>query len=174
MIKNKKLFEDILADYQDHLFRMAWSYTNNPEDHEDLFQNILLQIWESLKSFKSKSSIGTWVYRVALNTCFSYLRRANSNVYSYNNTDDRLSGIISGVDIENDIIRNEELRILHNCINKLSVIEKTLITLYLDEIKYNEIARIMGVSEKNVSVKLSRIKKKMNNMIKEEKDENDR
>jgi RNA polymerase sigma-70 factor (ECF subfamily) len=110
--------------------------------------------------------VGTWIYRISVNTCIDFIRKKKSNpdlssIARINNE----QIIDDNENIEKNYFKDERLTILHRCINRLSVIERTLISLYLEELKYSEIAEIIGISEKNVSVRISRIKKKMNKML---------
>jgi len=166
MESKEKFFKSIIADYKEKIYRLSWTFVKDQTDREDLFQNILIKIWQNLDSFKNQSSFGTWLYRISLNTILDYTRKNNRKrqISNHNKIED-LQIKDESVDIEGNMIQLERLSILNKCIQELSMIEKSLITLYLEELKYSEIADIMGISEKSVGVKLTRIKQKMNKML---------
>lgn len=159
-------FKEVVSGYKDKIYRLVWSFIRNEADCEDLIQNILIKIWKNFDSFRDQSSIGTWIYKISLNTIIDFTRR-NKRMHEIENNDDieNIQMFDERSDVERNFIQNERLDILYSCINRLSIIEKTLITLYLEDMKYSEIADIMGISKKNVSVRLVRIKQKMNSML---------
>jgi RNA polymerase sigma-70 factor (ECF subfamily) len=159
-------FKEVVSDYKDKIYRLTWSFVRNEADCEDLIQSILIKIWKNFDSFRNHSSMGTWIYKISLNTIIDFTRKNKlpHNVSNDNNIEN-LNVMDEGGDVEHKFIQNERLAILNACINRLSLIERTLITLYLEDMKYSEIADIMGISEKNVSVRLVRIKQKMNSML---------
>jgi RNA polymerase sigma-70 factor, ECF subfamily len=155
----RKEFVDILNDHRGLIYKVCHLYCDDPEDRKDLFQEIVLQVWKSLASFRQESSIGTWMYRIALNTAITHFRKEK-----------RLGGKISltGIDIPdlNDSSEKEDqLRELFKAIENLDRIDKSIILLYLEEKSYDEISEITGLSRTNVGVRLNRIKIKLSNTI---------
>jgi RNA polymerase sigma-70 factor (ECF subfamily) len=161
MEKQEDLFKKIVTDFQDKIYRLCWIYVQNGSECDDLMQDIYVKIWRNLKKFKKQSALGTWIYRVVVNTCIDFKRNKNTrNTVHLDKID--LERMTDGEkDVENKIIEYEEIQILQHCIRRLTDIEKAIIALYLEEFKYSEIAEIIGISEKNVGVKISRIKNKM-------------
>ena len=160
MYTKEEIFKRILFDYQDKIYRLCWSYVQNEDDRKDLFQNILLKIWKNLDSFKDDSSISTWIFRLSVNTSIDYMRQNKKmKRLSTQINLSKLNLIDKSNDIEKNLLLSENLKLLYQCINQLSFIDRTLIYFYLEDLKYREIAEIIGISEKNVSVKLVRIKK---------------
>jgi len=160
-------FQELVSDYKDRIYRLSWSFVRNEADCDDLVQNILIKIWKNFDSFRNQSSIGTWIYKISLNTIIDFTRKNKfPQSISSNNRIENLHIIDETSDIEDSYIHDERLTILNTCINRLSLIERTLITLYLEDLKYGEIADILGISEKSVSVRIVRIKHKMNKMLK--------
>jgi RNA polymerase sigma-70 factor (ECF subfamily) len=133
---------------------------------QDLFQNILIRIWKGLNSFENRSSVSTWVYRISVNAGIDFLRKEDIN-----HKDIKISNEIEVTDkslnLEENLILSEKTKFVYKCINKLTFIDKTIITLYLEDLSYKEIAEVVGISEKYVSVKLTRIKKKLNECLKD-------
>lgn len=149
-------FAELIRKHQGLLFKVTSIYTNNSADREDLFQEVVYQLWKSFDSFRNESKISTWMYRVAMNTAISQLkkhkRRPNAipisdSILSYHeNSDDNFE---------------ERLRMLYRYIEQLNILEKGLMLLLLEGKSYKEIAEITGLSDSNVGTRISRIKKKL-------------
>jgi RNA polymerase sigma-70 factor (ECF subfamily) len=165
MEKQEEIFKVVVNDFQDRIYRLCWIYVQNDSECDDLMQDIYVKIWRNLKKIKKQSAMGTWIYRVVVNVCIDFIRKRNTNNTIHIDKIDyeRIAGCEK--DIEDELIESEKLQILQHCIQKLTEIEKTIIALYLEELKYSEIAEIIGISEKNVSVKISRIKNKMKTFL---------
>ncbi len=132
-------------------------YCNNEEDKKDMMQEITLQIWKSYSKFKQQSKFSTWLYRIALNTAITNIRKSKKNLIFQTVSDNQ-----HVPPVKEDIPDlDEEINKLYKAIAKLNDIEKAIILLYLEKKTYLEIADIMGISEKNVSVKIVRIKSKL-------------
>ncbi len=161
----EKIFLEALELNQQKLFRICSVYAKDSEETNDLFQEAVVNIWKSLPSFKGKSMIGTWMYRVTLNTCL----RLRSGRIKKQEKFIRLDSVtLNKVEVE--ILsdhNNERLKQLRNCIRVLNDADKAVISLYLEELPYKEISSIVGVTENNVAVKTKRIKKKLLNCINE-------
>lgn len=168
MDKKEKIFNDVLKDYRDKIYRLCSYYVKNEEDRKDLLQHIYVRIWSGLDSFQHKSSISTWVFRVSLNSCIDFLRKEKRRRHVNVSMDDIEKKVSDGSkNIEKNLIDSERIRLLYACVDRLSLTDKTLLSLYLEDVSYREMADIIGISEKNVSVKLVRIKKKLNAFIKD-------
>ena len=155
----RKEFVDILNNHRGLIYKVCHLYCDDPEDRKDLFQEIVLQVWKSLESFRQESTIGTWMYRIALNTAITHFRKEK-----------RLGGKVSltGIDIPdlNDSSEKEDqLKELFKAIEDLDRIDKSIILLYLEEKNYEEISEITGLTRTNVGVRLNRIKIKLSNTI---------
>lgn len=144
------------------LYKVCNLYCSDKVDREDLFQDIVIQLWKSFPSFRSESKISTWMYRVALNTAISYFRKEIKKP-------ERLS--ISSIEFEIPAItdfpdNHDDLKLLNDAIQRLTKIEKALIMLYLEDKSYRDISDVLGISNSNVGVKLNRIKLKLEKIIK--------
>lgn len=140
------------------IYKICHLYADNRGDREDLFQDIVLQLWRAFPSFKGESLISTWMYRVALNTAISWFRKEK-----------RKPGVqaISGAELQlPEIEPTAETEILHQAIQYLTQVEKAIIILYLDEKSYQEISDIVGISLSNVGVRINRIKTKLEKIVK--------
>ena len=157
------LFLKVLEQNQQKLFRICSVYSKNSEDTKDLFQDVLINIWKSLPSFESKSTIETWVYRITLNTCLrfrsNHIKKQERFVFMEN-----MNNVNTQIEVENKE-QKEKLIQLRNCISTLNKGDKAIITLYLERLPYKEISNITGLTENNIAVKIKRIKKKLLNCI---------
>ncbi len=162
MNSKEEKFTQIVREYRDKIYRLCWSYMDNEDDRKDLQQIILVKVWQNLDRFEGKSSPSTWLYRLAVNASIDYARKNNRYRRYFSNAEVADMGAIDpACDSEENYIRSEALQLLHTYINRLSFVDKTLVLLYLEDLSYKEIAQIVGITEKNVSVKLVRIKKSM-------------
>ncbi|WP_269236820.1 RNA polymerase sigma factor [Flavobacterium flavigenum] len=150
----KEDFIKSINEYQNIIHKICRLYRNSPEDREDLFQEIVYQLWKSYPKFKGESKISTWIYRVAFNTSIVTFRKNKISISNYKNIPEKFHPTL-----ENSYSENEER--IFELLSKLNSIEKSIITLYLEDYNYEEIATIIGISENNVGVKLNRIKNKL-------------
>jgi len=132
-------------------------YCDDRQDSEDLFQEIVLQLWKSYSGFKGESKVSTWIYRVALNTAITRLRKAKRRPDNQRIIHDNVNVTDGGSD-RLDLQYDAELQL---AINTLNNFDRALMMLYLDEKSYSEISEIMSITESNVGVKINRIKNKL-------------
>jgi RNA polymerase sigma-70 factor (ECF subfamily) len=132
-------------------------YCDDQDDRNDLFQEIVAQLWKSFPSFREESKFSTWMYRVALNTAITSLkktkRRPDQNRLTYENFQVK--------DENYDTETEDEIKNLHRAVAQLTGIEKSIVLLFLENKKYEEIAEITGITQNYVRVKMNRIKKKL-------------
>ncbi len=165
MEKQKIIFLSALKENQNKLYRICSIYSDSNEDSKDLFQEVLVHIWKSMSSFKGNSSIGTWMFRVALNVCLRFKSKYAKN----QNRFIRLNSItIDNLGSEESNERDsEKLIALRKCVKKLNEGDKAIVALYLEGLAYREISDILGLSENHIAVKIKRIKPKLFNCINE-------
>ena len=161
--KLRKQFSEHLSANTGILHKICNVYCSNKEDKKDLMQEVTLQLWKSFSGFKGESKFSSWMYRIALNTVITNVRRNKKNPLSDSLPDKYLEDL-SGEDLDSS---ERDLKILYEAIAKLNDIEKAVIILYLDEHSYREIGLIVGLSEKNVSVRIVRIKSKLQKLLEE-------
>lgn len=132
----------------------------NQEDREDLFQEIILQLWKSYQAFEGKSQFSTWLYRVSLNTAITFLKRDKKR------TDK--NELHENIDMEDEQNTDKELQteFLYKAVQELNPIEKALIFLFLEGQNHKQISENMGITEVNARVKLNRTKEKLQQIIK--------
>lgn len=160
-------FIDIVEYNRDRLTHLSHIYTNRNGESKDLYQEMLIEIWRSLPSFIGNANINTWVYRVALNTAISFVRKRKTrqNYYSVykKEIDTRPYDKYMAQHVQEE--EGEQLQKLYEAISKLNASEKAIITMYLEDFSYAEIAFVTEISENYVGVKLNRIKKKLSKML---------
>lgn len=156
---DKNTFAEILEKHRGIIHKVSMLYTNNREDQEDLFQDICFQICRSYNTFRDEAQFSTWLYRVALNTAISQVRKNRSKT-----TSETFYENIHYASMKNDD-SSGQVQNLFKAISRLNKIDKALILLWLEEKSYEEIANILGISKSNVSVKLVRIKRSLSETI---------
>lgn len=153
----EKEFLEIIRKNQGIIHKVCNIYCDDQEDKNDLFQEIVAQLWKSYPSFRKESKFSTWMYRVALNTAITTFkktkRRPDQNRLSDNNFE--IKDETYNSEIEDDIKK------LHRAVAQLTGVEKSIVLLYLESKKYEEIAEITGITQNYVRVKMNRIKKKL-------------
>ncbi len=149
-------FEKIVLENSKILHKFCHIYTDNAGEYEELFQQMLIQIWRSMENFRGDAKVSTFIYRICINT-------ALSNRAKLNRSKKRLVPLDGKVFIqpEKDKNQDEKLNKLYAAIRKLKTIDRALIGLYLEEKSYEEIAEIMGISKTNVATRLMRLKKRL-------------
>jgi RNA polymerase sigma-70 factor (ECF subfamily) len=156
MERLKKEFLDILSSYQGILHKVTLVYFREKAEREDMFQEILYQLWKAFPKLKKRESIGSWIYKVAINTSLSQVNKNRSLEFRENLPD--LSDLGNA---EENLIKNEETRLLIDAIHRLNEIDKTIMLLYLERKSYDEMAEITGLSVSNIGVKINRAKKEL-------------
>lgn len=153
MKANEEEFSRIVRENKSTIYTVCYMFSNDEDEVNDLFQDTLLNLWKGFSNFRGDSKASTWIYRVALNTCVSADRkkkrrkeeRLSMNTNLYEDTDDD----------------SRQVQQLHKLIGKLGLVDRALVLMWLENMSYDEIGNILGISAKNVSVKLVRIKEKM-------------
>ncbi|WP_324027369.1 sigma-70 family RNA polymerase sigma factor [Maribacter sp. BPC-D8] len=155
-MQKEAVFTNLIREHQALLYKVTSIYTDNKEDQEDLFQEIVYQLWKYFDSFRNDSKITTWMYRVAMNTAITFIKKKKKRPDSLPIADI----FIKQSDTNNDAYE-ERLRLLYQHLKHLNTLEKGLIFLLLEGKSYKEIAQITGLNDSNVGTKISRIKKKL-------------
>ena len=159
----EKDFTEIFNSHASKVYRLCLGYASGDEElAKDWQQETFIKVWKHRKSFKDKSSISTWIYRIAVNTCLGDLRKSKRNIQ----IKDNLSS--SSFDTDDNGYDDKILR-MYNCINQLSKINKTLILLELEEIPQATIAETLGMNHGAVRTRLNRIRKALLKCITNEK-----
>lgn len=159
----KNLQEEFLEEIENHkgmIFKISKIYATSQEDREDLFQEIVYQLWKSYQTFQGKSKFSTWLYRVSLNTAITFLRKSKKN----KDQDVFLENLPLDEDHSED--QEQQLLLFYKAVQEINAIEKALILLFLEGKSHKEISENLGISEVNARVKLNRTKEKLQKIIK--------
>ena len=160
MREKEKAFSDIVKKHKNTVFTVCYLYSKDQEEANDLFQETLINLWRGFDSFQGKCDIKTWIWRVSINTCISFDRQKERRVETVPlNMDINLF-----TDTDDD---TRQIQQLYHRINKLGMVDRAIILLWLENMSYEEIGQIIGISTKNVSVKLVRIKEQLKKMSNE-------
>lgn len=153
-MNQKEEFVELVNQYKDVIFKVCYVYAPK-EELEDYYQEVLIQMWRSLPNFRNECKLSSWIYRVSMNTCISFVRKSKKI---------NKVPLIDSDFIDRDIDKKHQIEELYRLINRLNKFEKAIILLWLEERDYEEIASIVGITKNNVAVKLNRIKEKLRKM----------
>lgn len=144
------------------LYKVCNLYCHTEFDRQDLFQEIVIQLWKSYPKFRGDSKFSTWLYRIALNTAISDLRRQKRNI-TLTEPDQLPTG---AEDTQYNKEQEDQLQELYKAIAQLTEIEKAITMLYLEDKSYDEMEEILGINQNNLRVKMNRIKEKLRKLTK--------
>ena len=153
-------FTTAIKNNEGIIYKIASVYTNDVDDKHDLAQEIIYQLWKSFDSFSNKSSLSTWIYRVAMNVAIYHLKSNKRKVPTVQLDESHFQ---MKETVNNDF--EEKLKVFKQQLVNLNLLDKGIVMLYLENKSYQEIAQIIGISESNVGTKISRIKEKLKNQI---------
>lgn len=156
---SQKEFLDKINSHKGMIFKISKMYVEGKENQEDLFQEIVYQLWKSYESFRGESQFSTWVYRVSLNTAITFFKKEKRHEKSD----------LSYEPLQEDSFNEQketQLELFYKAIPELNPIEKAIIFLYLEGMSHLEIANNLGITEVNARVKLNRTKNKLQQIIK--------
>jgi RNA polymerase sigma-70 factor (ECF subfamily) len=159
--KSETTFKQWLGEHQGLIFKVVRAYAGTLEDQDDLFQEVLLQLWFSIPNFQGKAKVSTWIYRVALNTALVW-DRSEKRRRKFSTLMTVLSPQQSNCSVQSE----EVIGRLYGAIRKLSKVDASVVLMHLDGLAYSEMAEILGISESNVGVKLNRAKKQLVQLLK--------
>jgi RNA polymerase sigma-70 factor, ECF subfamily len=152
----QQAFAALIEQHQALIYKVCHLYCKTGEDREDLFQEIVFQLWKSFPSFRGEAKFTTWLYRIALNTAISSTRK---------NKLGRLTTYVDNLPVEvaqeDQGEAREQANLLTRAIARLSDVEKSIVMLYLEERSYEDMEEILGISQNNLRVKMNRIKEKL-------------
>jgi len=156
----EKQFEQHVRENEPLIYKVCRIYAYTSADREDLFQEIVIQLWNAYPKFNGQSKFSTWLYRVALNTAITGLRKKKKFIESWEPSQlpERM--------IDENTGREEELLQLHKAIEQLNQVEKAIVMLYMEDRSYEEMEEILGMSQGNLRVKMNRIKEKLRQLTK--------
>ncbi|MBC8595037.1 sigma-70 family RNA polymerase sigma factor [Oscillospiraceae bacterium N12] len=155
-------FLTVIREYERIIYKVCYLYTTPNATLNDLYQDVILNLWKAYPKFRRECKVSTWIYRIALNTCISFIRKEKNvpELVTLTREADWMA--------EDKDPLQEMLRQLYRMINQLGQLDKSIILLYLEEKSYEEMAEITGLTVTNIATKLSRIKDKLKKMKKED------
>ena len=150
-------FAKIVREHKGTIYTVCYMFSKDEDEVADLFQDILINLWKGFSGFRGESSARTWIYRVSLNTCISAERKKKRRGETV-----PLDMNINLFDESSEDLK--QIRLLQNRISRLGPFDKAIVLLWLENLSYDEIGAIVGISAKNVSVRLFRIKEQLRQM----------
>ena len=153
---NEAEFARIIRENKGTIYTVCYMFSKDKEEVDDLFQEALIKLWQGFASFQGKSDLRTWIYKVTLNSCISIDRKKKIR---------KTQPLMEGIDLfdKNDA-DNRQTDMLHARIQRLQPFDRAIVLLWLENMSYDEIAQIVGINPKNVSVRLYRIKEQLKQM----------
>ncbi len=150
-------FEQTIQPNVNILHKLCRVYSNDRTEYEELFQEMLIQVWRGLPNFRGDAQVSTWLYRVCINTALGYRTRAKKTSRKFVPLDESLPAAFNLDGGDND----EQSNRLYRAIRELKPIDRAIVSLYLDEKSYDETAQILGITKTNVATRLMRLKKQL-------------
>ena len=152
-----RLFEQLLGEYKGLIAKVCYVYSSPTVSMEDLYQEVAVNLWQGIDKFRGDAKISTWIYRTAINTCITWVRRDRHRAH--------VDGLDAALLVADDSDEGEErmarYKVMHAMIAELRPLEKAIITMWLDDTPYADIAAVTGLSVANVATRLHRIKEKL-------------
>ena len=150
-------FTKMVKEYRKTIYTVCYFYSKDSEEVNDLYQEILINLWKGFEKFRGESNLKTWIWRVSLNTCNNQERKKKSSVQT----------IPLSIDIDlynDDDVQSKQIQMLYDRINRLDVFDRAIILLWLENMNYQDIADVVGISLSNVTTRLFRIKEQLKSM----------
>jgi len=155
--KQQQFFQEIIEQHKGILFKVSRAYCPDEEDRQDLIQEMMIQIWQSIHKYNDQYKISTWLYRISLNVAISFYRKKSTRSKKYT----ELTEHLIEPPVEDKSENERQLNLLEKFISELKEIDKALMILYLEDKNHSEIAEILGITVSNVGTKIGRIKDKL-------------
>ena len=154
-------FVELLEKHQNIVHKVCRLYTNDQDSHNDLFQEITIQLWKAYPKFRGDAKFSTWMYRVGLNTAITLYRKNKRRVATqeFGDVEYKIKSE------EYDDTEEQQLKLIYSAVKELNDIEKAIVFLYLEDKSYREISETLGISEVNARVKMNRIKTKLRTIL---------
>ena len=146
-------FEQQIREHERLLYKVCHIYADHAADRDDLFQEIVIQLWKAYPNFKGKSTFSTWLYRVALNTAITGLRKKKNFITTY-----EPAQLPEHPDDQQAQVTEERLQLMYSAISELNSIDKAIVMLYMEDRSYEEMEDILGMSQGSLRVRMNRIK----------------
>ena len=158
----EKEFARLVREQKETIYTVCYMFSDNPDEVSDLFQETLINLWRGFKRFRGDSQVRTYVWRVALNTCIGADRKRKRRHASAHGADAGLVDLSASL-YEAGAADTKQARLLHDRIARLGMFDRAIVLLWLEDLSYEEIGAIVGISARNVGVRLFRIKEELKN-----------
>lgn len=155
--RQQQFFQEIIEQHKGILFKVARTYCPDEEERQDLIQEMMIQIWQSVHKYNDQYKITTWLYRISLNVAISFYRKNSTRTKKFTDLNEQMME----TPVEDKSENETQLNLLEQFISELKEIDKALMILYLEDKSHIEIAEILGMSISNVGTKVGRIKEKL-------------
>jgi RNA polymerase sigma factor (sigma-70 family) len=155
--EQQQFFNEIIEQHKGILFKVARMYCPNENDRQDLIQEMMIQVWQSVHKYNDQFKLSTWLYRISLNVAISFYRKNTRRANRFNVLNEQTTEILT----EDKSETEQQLNLLEQFIGELKELDKALILLYLEDKNHAEIAEILGLSLSNVGTKVGRIKEQL-------------
>ena len=157
MDNTERKFTEMVKEYRKTIYTVCYFFSNDKEEVNDLFQEILINLWKGFEGFRGDSDIKTWIWRVSLNTCSNQKRKKKSRVQTV--------PLLVDIDLYHDEDEHcKQIQMLYDRINRLDVFDRAIILLWLENMSYQDIANVVGISLSSVTTRLFRIKEQLKSM----------
>jgi RNA polymerase sigma-70 factor (ECF subfamily) len=155
----EKQFEQLIKEHERLIYKVCRMYAYTAADRQDLFQDIVTQLWNAFPKFKGEAKFSSWLYRVSINTAITGLRRKKDFIRSVEHT-----ALPANISDDNSNDAEERLQEMYKAIEQLNAIEKAIVMLYLEDKTYEDMEDILGINQGNLRVKMKRVKDKLRNL----------
>lgn len=153
---NEQLFSQLVAEHKSTIYTVCYMFSKDEDEVSDLFQEVLVNLWKGFASFEGRSHVRTWIYRVSLNTCITADRKKKRH---------RTVPLTMDINpFEDQDADSRQIQLLNRRIGKLGPFDRAIVLLWLENMSYEEIGQVIGITTKNVSVRLFRIKEQLKHM----------
>lgn len=161
MTQQETDFTRLVREQKSTIYTVCLMFSDDSDEVEDLVQDTLINLWKGYDSFEGRSEVRTWVWRIAMNTCISADRKRKRRKTDRSPLD---TIGVSAEEVSGEAQDDKQIRLLHDRIHQLGVFDRAIVLLWLEDLSYEEIGQIVGISAKNVSVRLVRIREQLKNM----------
>lgn len=160
--EKEQTFREVVATHRDRIYRLCFGYVKDHDERQDIYQEVLIHVWEGLEKFDGRAQIGTWIYRIAVNTCFGFFRSQGRRSKIFER------GYGPAAQSVAEGATDPDIEVLYQGIGRLVPADRVLITLFLEDLTTAEIAGILGMSEGTVRVRLHRVRRRLKDLLEEE------
>lgn len=154
-------FTQMVKQQKSTIYTVCMMFSEDADEVDEMVQETLINMWNGFEKFEERSNPRTWVWRIAMNTCISSDRKRKRQAETTSSLD-KIG--ISSVEVSNEPQNDKQIRMLHDRIHRLGMFDRAIVLLWLEDLSYEEIGSIVGISAKNVSVRLVRIREELKNM----------